>query len=64
MRNIWYPQGKAQYMTTSQLKTMTDVVIERDTAFGTEEVQEKQPDYTADIQVKLLQVRGFWFVGG
>ena len=51
-------------MTTIQLKTMTDVVIERDTAFGTEEVQEKQPDYTADIQVKLLQVRGFWFVSG
>ncbi|MCJ1359108.1 MAG: hypothetical protein MMC33_009108 [Icmadophila ericetorum] len=55
MRNIWHPQGKAQYMTTDQLKAIPDLVAERDTTFGVEETKETQPVSPPDIQLKLIK---------
>ena len=47
MRNIWYPQQKAEYMTESKLRQLDkkDFVIERDYLFGME-----QPDHGDDIE--------------
>ncbi|MCJ1431431.1 hypothetical protein MMC27_000784 [Xylographa pallens] len=57
MRNIWYPSKRAEYMTDAQLKTMPDVVIERDFTFGMEQSTEDQANGQEDpvnIQIKLL----------
>ena len=59
MRNIWYPSKRAEYMTDAQLKTMPDVVIERDFTFGMEQSTEGQASEQEDpvnIQIKLLSV--------
>ena len=58
MRNIWYPGHKAAYVTSSQLKELGDVVIERDVMFGMEVEQEKEEEeQMVDVQMKLLPVR-------
>ncbi|MCJ1403107.1 hypothetical protein MMC11_006330 [Xylographa trunciseda] len=57
MRNIWYPSKRAEYMTDAQLKTIPDVVIERDFTFGMEQSTESQETGQSDpvnIQIKLL----------
>ncbi|MCJ1389123.1 hypothetical protein MMC18_001977 [Xylographa bjoerkii] len=57
MRNIWYPSKRAEYMTAAQLKTIPDVVIERDFTFGMEpstESQESGREDAVNIQIKLL----------
>lgn len=59
MRNIYYPQRKAEYVTASQMRTLNqkDMVIERDFAFGVERpMEEKQPEQTVDARMKLLTV--------
>ncbi|KAL8691068.1 MAG: hypothetical protein Q9218_003630 [Villophora microphyllina] len=42
MRNIYYPQRKAEYVTQAQMRSMNqkDMVIERDFSFGLERPQE------------------------
>ncbi|MCJ1385076.1 hypothetical protein MMC17_008194 [Xylographa soralifera] len=57
MRNIWYPSKRAEYMTDAQLKTIPDVVIERDFTFGMEQATEGQEtgqENPVNIQIKLL----------
>ena len=64
MRNIWYPQQKAEYMTESKLRELNkkDLVIERDYTFGIEQ-PERSDDIegmgassVVDVDVKLLSV--------
>ncbi|KAL8965527.1 MAG: hypothetical protein Q9183_003804 [Haloplaca sp. 2 TL-2023] len=45
MRNMYYPQRKADYVTQAQIRTMNqkDLVIERDFAFGLEKTKEESP---------------------
>ena len=56
MRNIWYPQHKASYVTESQLKELGDKVTERDVLFGTEEevAQREKQEEMVEVQMKLL----------
>ncbi|MCJ1250232.1 hypothetical protein MMC30_007458 [Trapelia coarctata] len=57
MRNIWYPSKRAEYMTSAILKTMPDVVIERDFTFGMDrvvEVKAAKKAAAAPVQTKLL----------
>ena len=58
MRNIWYPQRKASYVTDSQLKELGGVVAERDFLFGLEEeIERRQEDeQMVEVQMKLLPV--------
>ena len=59
MRNIWHPSKRAEYMTAAQLKTMPDLVVERDFAFGLEqspEGQAKEDESSPVVEVKLLSV--------
>lgn len=56
MRNIWYPEGKAEYMTDTQLQELKDVVIERDPLFGMDQASEKD-EPSAKVDVNLLSVR-------
>ena len=56
MRNIWYPQKRAQYVTDAQLRTMKDVTVERDPLFGMEQIAKEQ-DTKVEPQLKLLSVR-------
>lgn len=64
MRNIWYPQQKAEYMTEPRLRELNrqDLVIERDYAFGMEQPKdESAPEEAAeqklvDVEMKLLPV--------
>ncbi|KAL9120045.1 MAG: hypothetical protein Q9187_003400 [Circinaria calcarea] len=53
MRNIWYPEGKAEYMTDTQLQELQDVVIERDPLFGMDQAPEKE-EPSAKVDVNLL----------
>jgi len=60
MRNIWYPSKRAEYMTSAQLETMPDVVIERDFTFGMDkqvEIKATKKVKSAPVQSKLLTVR-------
>ncbi|KAL9632761.1 MAG: hypothetical protein Q9204_003655 [Flavoplaca sp. TL-2023a] len=62
MRNIYYPQRKAEYVTQAQLRTTSqrDVLTERDFAFGIPQPEsESQPveqraEKTFEVQTKLL----------
>ncbi|KAL8724721.1 MAG: hypothetical protein Q9181_006701 [Wetmoreana brouardii] len=59
MRNIYYPQRKAEYVTQAQMRTMakSGMVIERDFTFGVEQPQsEAQPeeDKAVDVKMKLM----------
>lgn len=58
MRNVWHPQHKALYITSSQLKEMGDVVAERDVMFGMEETveEEEEQEKMVEVQMKLLSV--------
>ncbi|KAL8914966.1 MAG: hypothetical protein Q9171_000593 [Xanthocarpia ochracea] len=59
MRNIYYPQRKAEYVTAAQMRTTNqkDILTERDFSFG---LPQLQPDLlpveekTLDVQMKLL----------
>ncbi|KAL8760103.1 MAG: hypothetical protein Q9184_003424 [Pyrenodesmia sp. 2 TL-2023] len=57
MRNIYYPQRKAEYVTASQMRTLDqkDLLIERDFNFGVE--QPASPPSTLDPEVKPVDVR-------
>ena len=64
MRNIWYPQNKAQYMTTPQLKEAVEqgVVVEREYTFGIEPKESPNQvgdgaEDRVDVQLKLLAVK-------
>lgn len=58
MRNIYYPQRKAEYVTASQMRTLNqkDLVIERDFNFGVEQ-HVASPPSTIDPEVKPVDVR-------
>ena len=58
MRNIWYPQQMAEYVTHSQLRDMPDIVAERDFTFGIEqpELVKEEKEEMVDVQMKLLAV--------
>ena len=64
MRNIWYPQQKAEYMTESKLRKLNrkDLVIERDYTFGIEQPQRENDTGNldsaslVDVEMKLLPV--------
>ena len=64
MRNIYYPQRKAEYVTQAQLRTTNqkDLLTERDFSFGIPQPQsESQPPEeraakTSEVQTKLLTV--------
>ena len=64
MRNIWYPQQMAEYMTQPKLREFNkrDLVIERDYTFGIEQ-PERSDDIegfgapgVVDVDIKLLSV--------
>ncbi|KAI4288130.1 MAG: hypothetical protein L6R35_002611 [Caloplaca aegaea] len=62
MRNIYFPQRKAEYVTSAQIRSMggqKDMVIERDFGFGIETPGQQKPpgddsQNTVDIKMKLL----------
>lgn len=64
MRNIYFPQRKAEYVTSAQIRSMggqKDMVIERDFGFGIETPGQQKPpgddsQNTVDIKMKLLTV--------
>lgn len=61
MRNIWYPQQMAEYMTQSQLQASPGIVAERDFTFGIEQPEsgteeEKEEEEMVDVRMKLLEV--------
>lgn len=41
MRNTWFPREMAEYQTLAQLKELGDVVIERDSTFGSTQEKER-----------------------
>lgn len=41
MRNTWFPKKMAEYQTQAQLKELGDVVIERDSTFGSPQEKER-----------------------
>ena len=64
MRNIWYPNQKAEYMTESKLQQLNkkDLVIERDYLFGIEQPDQGDDNEgvgaasVVDVEMKLLPV--------
>ncbi|KAL8807133.1 MAG: hypothetical protein Q9200_004788 [Gallowayella weberi] len=59
MRNIYYPQRKAEYVTKAQMRTTNpkEILAERDYSFGVpqpEATSQSDDDKTVDVQVKLL----------
>ena len=60
MRNYWYRQGLAQYLTASELtevKRRPDLVAERDFAFGKLKEDSDQPEeQVVKVDTKLLSV--------
>lgn len=66
MRNIYYPQRKAEYVTAAQLRTINqkDILTERDFNFGNNESAnrdnikpEKAYQTAVDVRMKLLNVK-------
>ena len=65
MRNFYFPQRKAAYVTTAQMRTVNqkDILPERDFNFGIERPEgegqsgEEQEDKAVDVKIKLLTVR-------
>ncbi|KAL8805824.1 MAG: hypothetical protein Q9182_001736 [Xanthomendoza sp. 2 TL-2023] len=62
MRNIYFPQRKAEYVTAAQMRTTNpkDILAERDYSFGVqqpEETSHSDEDKSVDLQTKLLTVR-------
>jgi len=59
MRNIWYPQQMAEYMTQSQLHASPGIITERDFTFGIEQPEsekQEEKEEMVDVQMKLLEV--------
>lgn len=61
MRNIWYPQQMAEYITQSQLQASPGIIAERDFTFGIEQPEsvkeeEGKEEEMVDVQMKLLEV--------
>lgn len=64
MRNIWYPQGKAEYVTDTQLRgtEMRDLVVERDFTFVRKRATDgevpvdQNTDSVIHVGMKLLAV--------
>lgn len=64
MRNVWYPQGKAEYVTNTQLRgmNMRELVVERDFTFipkhhtDGEIPVDRDADTVIDVEMKLLAV--------
>ncbi|KAL8649665.1 MAG: hypothetical protein Q9210_004270 [Variospora velana] len=62
MRNIYFPQRKAEYVTSAQIRSMggqKDMVIERDFGFGIETPGQQKPpgddsQKIVDVKMKLL----------
>ncbi|KAI4131196.1 MAG: hypothetical protein LQ347_003083 [Umbilicaria vellea] len=62
MRNVWYPQGKAEYVTNTQLRgmNMRELVVERDFTFipkhhtDGEIPVDRDADTVIDVEMKLL----------
>ncbi|KAL8969858.1 MAG: hypothetical protein Q9197_004122 [Variospora fuerteventurae] len=62
MRNIYFPQRKAEYVTSSQIRSMggqKDMVIERDFGFGIDTPGQQKPPgdnshNAVDVKIKLL----------
>ncbi|KAL8724342.1 MAG: hypothetical protein Q9166_008007 [cf. Caloplaca sp. 2 TL-2023] len=59
MRNMYYPQRKAEYVTEAQMRTMNqkDMVIERDFTFGVpqpEAIAQTPVEEAVNAQMKLL----------
>ena len=64
MRNLWYPDGRAAYVTHAQRKLFKDLVQERDSMFMMETEKESQPEAADDVggvKVELLSVRTHCF---
>ncbi|KAI4167865.1 MAG: hypothetical protein LQ343_006879 [Gyalolechia ehrenbergii] len=63
MRNIYYPQRKAEYVTAAQMRTIspTDILAERDFNFGNEQVEEdtklEEDNRVVDVKMKLLTMK-------
>ena len=61
MRNIWYPQSRAEYMTQSQLRNAKHLSKERDYTFGLRggdpQASRAQQARPADVRLELLSVR-------
>ena len=55
MRNIWYPRGRAEYMTISELRDVKDLPKQRNYTFGarTKELQESDAKQAQAVNVKL-----------
>ena len=61
MRNMYYPQRKAEYVTQAQIRTMhqKDLVIERDFAFGLDksnEESQKEDVKAPEVKLALMTV--------
>lgn len=61
MRNIFYPQQKAEYITQVELRALKkkDVVIERDFKFGIEQesaASAEDREEVVEIETRLLPV--------
>jgi hypothetical protein len=59
MRNYWYPRGKAEYVTRSQLKELglRDSTIERDVMFMATKLPNKsQKDNSGNFGLKLTSL--------
>ncbi|KAL8919802.1 MAG: hypothetical protein Q9172_004807 [Xanthocarpia lactea] len=59
MRNIYYPQRKAEYVTAAQMRTTNqkDILTERDFSFGLPQLQPDSlpvEEEALDVQMKLL----------
>ena len=68
MRHIWYPSKRAEYVTDALLKTLPDVVVERDFTFELDPTGKRQEARTEDadsvrgmrISVCSITNLGFW----
>ncbi|KAL8825636.1 MAG: hypothetical protein Q9170_007717 [Blastenia crenularia] len=60
MRNIYYPQRKAEYVTAAQLRTTNqkDILLERDFNFGVERAKgnaaPEEEDKVVDVKIEML----------
>ncbi|KAL8932591.1 MAG: hypothetical protein Q9216_006770 [Gyalolechia sp. 2 TL-2023] len=63
MRNTYYPQGKAEYVTAAQMRTINpkEILAERDFNFGIEQVEGdtklKEDGKVVDVKMKLLSMK-------
>lgn len=61
MRNIYFPQRKAEYVTSAQIRTLSaeqkDMVFERDFGFGIETSEQEQKQSVDDVQTVNVEMR-------